>query len=488
VPAAEHPEMADVPAADPKYTVTESTVDRSTGVPETTTFPDLTFPSLQRATLSNGIPVILAERHDTPIVRVSLELPGGYVADAGRKLGTASFALGMLDEGAGEYEALAFADKAESLGAQLGAGAALDGGNAYLSALTENLDASVDLFADMIRQPRFDAAEIERVRQSWIAGIKQEKARPNSAAQRLLPPMLYGEGHPYAIPFSGSGSEASIASLTRDDLVAYHRDWVRPQGATMIVVGDTTLAEILPVLEKHFGDWKGPADAPQTPAVPAVALPAEPRVFLVDQPGASQSNIYVGQVVPSTMDPQAVEFDIANSVLGGEFSSRLNMNLRENKHWAYGSYSWTSGARGQRPWMAYAAVQTDKTAESMAELKREVEQYATGERPASAEEVEKIRAVEIRSLPGAYETAGAVMGAIGGIVRFERPDDYVVQRKAKIEALTAEQVNAMARTIKPEALTWVVVGDLKQIEDKVRALNLGEVHVVDTDGKPVAGE
>ena len=253
----------------------------------------------------------------------------------------------------------------------------------------------------------------------------------------------------------------------------------------MIVVGDTTLAEIMPVLEKHFGDWTGPADAPQTPAVPAVALPTKPRVFLVDQPGASQSNIYVGQVVPSTMDPQAIEFDIANSVLGGEFSSRLNMNLREDKHWAYGSYSWTSGARGQRPWMAYAAVQTDKTAESMAELKREVEQYATGERPASAEEVEKIRAVEIRSLPGAYETAGAVMGAIGGIVRFERPDDYVVQRKAKIEALTPEQVNAMARTIDPDALTWVVVGDLKQIEDKVRALNLGDVQVVDTDGNPV---
>ena len=484
--AAEHPEMADVPAADPKFTTTESTVDRSAGVPKTDTFPDLAFPALQRATLSNGVPVILAERHDVPVVRVSLELPGGYVADVGRKLGTASFALGMLDEGAGQYEALAFADKAESLGAQLGAGASLDGGNAYLSALKENLDASVDLFAEMVREPRFDASEIERVRQSWIAGIKQEKARPNSAAQRLLPPMLYGEGHPYAIPFSGSGTEESIASLTRDDLVAYHDDWVRPQGATMIVVGDTTLAEIMPILEKHFGDWAGEGEAPAAIAVPKVELPDEPRVFLVDQPGAIQSNIYVGQVVPSSMDPQATEFEIANSVLGGEFTSRLNMNLREDKSWAYGSYSWVSGAKNQRPWMAYAAVQSDKTAESMAELKREIEEYASGERPATAAEVDKIRASEIRSLPGAYETAGAVMGAIGGIVRYDRPDDYVVQRKAKIESMPVETINALARTIEPDALTWVVVGDLDAIEDKVRALDLGEVHVVDADGNPVA--
>lgn len=481
-----HPEMAPVPAADPKFTTTPSTVDRSKGVPQTTTFPDLSFPQLQRGELSNGIKVILAERHVIPVVQMSLELPGGYVADVGRKLGTASFTFGMLDEGAGQLDALSFADQAERLGANLGAGAALDGGNAYLSALKENLDASVALYAQMLREPRFDDTEIERVRQTWIAGIKQEKARPNSAAQRLLPPLVYGEGHPYAIPFSGSGTEASIASLTRDDLVAFHKEWVRPEGATLIVTGDTTLAEILPVLEKHLGSWKGEGAAPTPVAVPTVALPAKPRVFLVDQPGAIQANIFVGQAVPSTMDPQATEFEIANSVLGGEFSSRLNMNLREDKHWAYGSYSWVQGAKGQRPWMAFAAVQIDKTAESIAELQREIADYASGKSPAKPEEVAKIQATEIRSLPGSYETAGAVMGAIGGIVRFNRPDDYVVQRRAKIEALTPEVVQSVAGTLKPESLTWVVVGDLSKIEAGVRALDLGEVQVVDADGKPVA--
>ncbi len=483
-----HPDMAPVPAADPKYTTLESDVDRSQGVPVTTEFPALKFPALQRATLSNGVQVILAERHDIPVVRLSLELPAGYVADVGRKLGTASFTLGMLDEGAGNYDALAFGDRAEALGAQLGAGASLDGGNAYLSALKQNPEPSVQLFATMLREPRFDEKEIERVRQTWIAGIKQEKARPNSAALRLLPPLLYNEGHPYAIPFSGSGDEASIQSLTRADLQAFHREWVRPEGATLIVVGDTTLAEITPVLEKHLGSWKGAGPAPKPVVVPSVALPAKPRVFLVDQPGAIQANVFVGQVVPSTMDPKATEFEIANSVLGGEFSSRLNMNLREDKHWAYGSYSWVSGAKGQRPWMAFAAVQIDKTTESIAELQREISEYASGKVPAKAEEVAKIQATEIRSLPGSYETAGAVMGAIGGIVRYQRPDDYVVQRRAKVEALTPEEVNAAARTLQPQALTWVVVGDLSKIEAGVRALDLGEVQVVDADGKPVAAK
>jgi predicted Zn-dependent peptidase len=484
--SASHPDMEPVPAADPKYRTVKTDVDRSQGVPQTTAFPPLKFPELQRAELSNGIKVILAQRHDIPVVRMSLELPGGYVADVGRKLGTASFTMGMLDEGAGGMDAIAFANRAEALGAQLGAGASLDGANAFLSALKENLDPSVALFAQMLREPTFHEKELERVRQTWIAGIKQEKARPNSSALRLMPPLLYGEGHPYAIPFSGTGSEDSIAALTRADLVDFHAQWVRPEGATLIVAGDTTLPEILPVLERHLGSWKGTGPAPSTAAVPAVALPAQPRVFLVDQPGAIQANIFVGQAVPSTMDAKATELEIANSVLGGEFSSRLNMNLREDKGWAYGSYSFLQGAKGQRPWLAFAPVQIDKTIEALGEIRREVTQYVTGAAPATPEEVAKIQATEIRSLPGSFETTAAVMGAIGGIVRYDRPDDYVVQRRAKIEALTPAQVNAAAATIKPEALTWVIVGDLSKIEDGVRGLGLGEVRVVDADGKPVA--
>ena len=491
-PIAEEPAVTPapltLPPADPRFKTLASTVDRSTGVPLTRQFPDLKFPDLQRATLSNGTRVILAERHDVPVVQMSWLFGGGYAADAGRKLGTSGFTMGMLDEGAGELDALAFGNRAEALGANLGGGASLDGGSAFLSALKEKLDPSLALFAKMLRQPRFDQNEIDRVRATWIAGIAQEKARPNGAALRVLPPLLYGAGHPYAIPFSGTGTEASIASLTRDDLIAYHRDWVRPQNATLVIVGDTTLAQIKPLLEKHFGDWKPEGGAPDARPIAQVALPKAPRVYLIDQPGAIQANLYVGQLMPSTKDENATELEIANAVLGGEFSSRLNMNLREDKHWAYGAYSSLQNALNQRPWIAFAPVQIDKTAESLKELSREISEYASGKAPPKPAEVSKIQATEIRGLPGAYETAGAVMGTIGGIVRYDRPDDYVFKRRAKIEALTPEQVKAAAAAINANALTWVVVGDLKQIEQPVRALKLGEVFVVDADGKVVAAK
>ncbi|WP_028918388.1 pitrilysin family protein [Pseudoxanthomonas sp. J35] len=483
------PEPFVLPKPDAKYKTTRTSVDRSKGVPMPDSFPDLKFPALERATLSNGTRVILARRDAVPVVQFSYEFKGGFAADHGRKLGTSSFTMGMLDEGAGELDALGFANRAEALGASLSAGASLDGGNAYLSALKENLDESLALYADMLRRPRFDQKEIDRVRATWIAGIAQEKARPNGAALRVLPPLLYGAGHPYAIPFSGSGTEQSIASLTRDDLVAFHRQWVRPENATLIVVGDTTLDEVVPLLEKHFGDWKGegPAPAPAATAMPAdVPRPARSTVYLIDQPGAVQATILAGQVVPSTKDPGAIRFDFANSVLGGEFSSRLNMNLREDKHWAYGAYSFSSAALGQRPWIAFAPVQIDKTAESLQELDREIREYTSGKNPPTEKEVAKIQATEIRSLPGAYETGRSVLGTIGGIVRYDRPDDYVFKRKAEIEALTVDQVKEAASTIDPDRLVWVVVGDVSKVEAPVRALELGEVHIVDADGKPVA--
>jgi len=477
-----------LPKPDPKLRAVKTGLDRSAGVPMPKEFPELKFPAIERARLGNGTEVILARRDAVPVVQFSYEFKGGFAADQGGKLGTSSFTMGMLDEGAGELGALDFANRAEQLGASLGAGASLDGGNAYLSALKENLDESLGLFADMLRRPRFDPKEIERVRSTWLAGIAQEKARPNGAAQRVLPPLLYGKGHPYAIPFSGSGTEESIQALTRDDLLRYHQQWVRPEGASLIVVGDTTLEEVMPLLEKHFGDWKGASANPPRIEIPQVQRPDKPRVYLIDQPGAVQATILAGQVVPPTTDPGSIRFDVANSVLGGEFTSRLNMNLREDKHWAYGAYSFGSNALGQRPWMAFASVQIDKTAESLAEMDREVRQYTSGKAPPSEAEVAKIQASEIRSLPGAYETGRAVLGTLGAIVRYGRPDDYVFRRKAEIEALTPAQVAEAAAGLDPDRLVWVVVGDLKQVEKPVRALGLGEVQVVDADGRPVPGK
>ena len=491
-PLAEEPSVTPapftLPAVDPKYKVLASTVDRSKGVQVPTRFPELKFPVLQHATLKNGTKLILAERHDIPVVQFSYEFKRGAAADPAGKLGLASFAMNMLDEGAGPLDSLAFANAVESEGAVVKAGATLDGSSVYLSALKENLDPSLDLYADMLRAPRFDSADIDRVKATTIAGIKQEKARPIGAAQRVLPPLLYGGGHPYAIPMSGSGIEADVAGLSRADLAGFEQSGLRPEAATLIVAGDTTLKEIVPLLDKHFGDWKGEGAAPAELKLAEVARPAKPRVYLIDQPGAVQATIFAGELVPSTRDAGAVKFDIANAVIGGEFSSRLNMNLREDKHWAYGAYSFTNNAVGQRPWLAYAPVQIDKTADSLKEMDNEFVRYFSGQAPATAQEVAKIQATEIRGLPGAYETASSVMATIGGIVKYGRPDDWVFKRKAEIEALTPEQVKAAAATIDPGRLVWVVVGDLKQVEQPIRALNLGQISIVDADGKPVAAK
>lgn len=484
--ASAKPAPFQLPAVDARYTTTASNVDRKAGVPGVDSFPQLVFPALQHATLKNGSKVILAERHDTPVVNISYEFAGGYSSDHGGKLGTANFASQMLDEGSGELNSLAFKARAEDLGAQLSAGAALDGSNAYLSALTENLDASVQLFANMLRAPRFDQAEIDRVKGQWLSGIAQEKARPQTAALRVLPPLLYGADHPYGMPFTGSGTEASVAAISRQDLLNYQKQWLRPEQATVIVVGDTTLAEIVPVLDKHFGDWKGEGAAPAKVDVAQVARPTAPRVFLIDQPGAVQANIYAGELMPSTRDPGAVQLEMSNEVLGGSFTSRLNMNLREDKHWSYGARTVITSAQGQRPFLGIAPVQIDKTAESAAEMLREIAEYGTGKVPATQAEVTKVVDNDLRSQPGAYETAQAVMGTIGGIVRYGRPDNWVQVRNEQVANFTPAQARDAAKAIDPNALTWVIVGDLSKIEAPVRALKLGEVTVIDADGKPVA--
>ncbi|MBM4281592.1 MAG: insulinase family protein [Deltaproteobacteria bacterium] len=486
-PMAVKPEALALKAVNPKLKAVASTVDRTKGVPMPAEFPKLAFPTVQRATLKNGTKLILAERHDVPVVQLSYVFAGGYTADQGKKLGTASFAMAMLTEGAGVYGALDWASRAEALGARISADAELDDVTVAMSALKAQLEPSLELFSTTLRSPRFDAAELERVRATWIANIKQEKVQPQTSALRVLPPLLYGAGHAYAVPFTGSGTEASIASLTRDDLVAFARAWLRPEAATLVVVGDTTLAELVPLLDKHLGDWAGVGAVPALPKLTTVALPKKPRVYLVDQPGALQATIFVGQLVPSSKDPAQNQLFVANAVLGGEFSSRLNMNLREDKHWAYGAYSFAMQAVGQRPWAAFAPVQIDKTAEALKELSREIGEYTTGKAPAKPDELAKIQATEIRGLPGSFETAGAVLRTLVSNHRYARPDDYVAKRQAELEGMTLPQVTAAARTIRPEALTWVVVGDRKTIEAGVRALNLGEVKIVDADGNPVAG-
>jgi predicted Zn-dependent peptidase len=463
-----------------------ATVDRTQGPPVTGSFPDVVFPELQRTRLSNGMPVIVASRPGVPVARISLVFQGGYVADVGRKPGTSSFAMSMLDEGAGKLDALAIADRAERLGAEIAAGSSLDTSFAALSALTDQLEPALGLLAEIVRRPNFPAAEIERVRKEWIAVIAREKTSPDALAMRVLPPVLYGSGHPYAIPFSGTGTEQSIAALQRQDLVEFQQQVLRPDNATIIVTGAVTPGSIVPLLEQHFGDWTAAQGVDRAQwAIPDAEPATVPRVYLLDRPGAQQSTILVGQLMPSSRAADRLELNTANTVLGGTFTSRLNMNLREQKHWSYGARSSLPETLGQRPWLLSAPVQSDRTLEAIAEIRREVAEFA-GSTPATAAEIDKVRQRDVRALSGLYETNAAVSGAIADIVLFGRPDDYVRTLKQRLEAQTDAGVRlAAAQAFRPDALTWVIVGDLSRIEAPIRQLGLGTVQVVDADGTVV---
>jgi len=471
------------PAKD--YKATKSTVARSKGVPKVDAFPDLKFPKLERGKLKNGIEVILAQRHAIPVIQVQLLFDAGYASDQGHGPGTSAFTMAMLDEGTKTLDSLEIARREERLGAQISAGSGLDTSSVNLSTLSSQIKPSLALYADVVRNPAFRDDDLARIRGQWLARIAQEKTQPRGIALRTLPPLLYGDGHAYAIPFTGSGNEAAINALTAKELRAYVGDRLRPDNAKILVAGDTTLDAIIPELDAVFGDWKAPKGAIAKKNIGAVEVPAKPRVYLVDKPGAQQSLILAGVLAPSTKAKNDIEIQTMNGAFGGTFTSRLNMNLREDKHWAYGAFSFLVGAIGQRPFMLYAPVQTDKTAESAAELLRESKDVI-GSRPLTADEIEKIKLGDVRSMPGEYQTTGSLLGAMTGIVTYDRPDDYVETLKPRIEAQTDAAVQAAANEIvKPDALTWVIVGDLKKIEKPVRDLGLGEVKVLNAEGKVV---
>jgi len=467
---------------EPKYVTAEAAVDRSTGLPDTGTLPDLTFPEIQEATLANGMKVVVANRPIVPVVTMAMQFDAGYAADAGRSLGTSSFALSMMDEGTPSRSALEIAAELESLGATLGTGSNLDMSTVNMSALKSNLKESLAVAADVVRNPAFDQTEMDRLRGRWIAGIGQEKAQPVQLALRTLPPLLYGDDHAYGIPYTGSGTVASIEGMTRDDLVTFHTDWIRPDNATIFMVGDITLAEATAALEATFGDWQAPASAVPAKNIADVAMPEKGRVIIMDKPGSPQSLILAGHLFPATGDEGYLTHEMANNILGGEFTARVNMNLREDKGWAYGAYTFTLDARGQRMWLVYAPVQTDKTKESIAELGKEFAGYL-GDNPATQAELSRLIVKNTSQMPGQYETAGAVLGSLLSNDRFGRGNDYVPSLKGQYEALNIDAIKAAAQAhIQPGSLTWLIVGDRAKIEAGVKELGLGDVEVWDADG------
>lgn len=461
-----------------KYQVAEEGADRSQ-LPGPGEAPELDFPEIQDYQLENGIRVLQVQRGDLPVVSVSLQFDAGYSADPQDQLGAAGLMSAMLDEGTENYDALEFAARAEELGAVISSGSSLDTSSIGLSALSVNLEDSLELLKEAILNPSFDESELERVRSNWLDQIAREKTEPYSLALRNLPPLLYGDNHPYGIPFTGSGTEESISALTADQLRAFHRTWIRPDNAQIVVVGNLSREEIEPLLNNEFGDW----DAPDIERPAKELFPVDPVeetvIYLMDKPGSPQSLVIGGHLLPPNQDEDREELDMAVRILGGNFNARLNMNLREDKGWAYGARASATSAVGQRPLIYYAPVQIDRTVDSLRELIRETNAYI-GETPANIEELTRSKDGILRSLPGRYETNGSVAGTLQDILMYDRPLDYVDRYQNELESMTLEDVQQAANAyLMPGNTIWLIVGDLDEIEQPLREAGIADVRVIE---------
>jgi len=460
---------------------TESVVDR-TQLPFPTDFPVLDLPKIQRAKLSNGLDVVLAERHDVPMINLSFQIKSGHATDPKEQPGLASFAMSMLTEGTGSYNALELSDRLEELGTDLYTNTGLDVSSVNISSLKSNFVDSLKIMHEVITDPTFDQTEIERKKLRWLAAIDQSLSTPNGMVSNLIPEILYGENHPYAKPMSGNGTRESIQWMSREDLMSYKERFIALSNASLIVVGDTTLDEVVPMLESQFGKL---AENKMLKGVQldyeVVNQPASRRVYLVDKPGAVQSLIVAGQLMPAIGSSDEIDIDLMNRVIGGSFTSRLNMNLREDKSWSYGVRTRLSQYKGPRPMLVYAPVQTDKTIPSIQEIIREYDEYLSSN-PAKDEELEAIVKDLSLGLIGDYETFGALMSGLSGIVSQGRNDNYIDTLPTKYRSMTIEDINSAAKEyLDPSIWTWVIVGDLSKIEDGIEDLNLGKIEVITLD-------
>jgi predicted Zn-dependent peptidase len=440
--------------------------------PEVGSLSPLDFPTIERAKLSNGMEVVFAPRKSVPVLQVSLEFDAGYAADPKNALGTQSLMLELMPEGTMSRSSLQIAEESERLGAFVGTGASLDRTSVSLNALVPNLAASMDLFADIVRNPKFDASEVERLRGQQLARIASELNNPNAIASRTLFPLLYGKDHPYGIPPSGTGEASVVQSLTRDQLAAFHATWMRPDNGRFFVVGDASLAQVVAALEKSFGDWKAPATALPKKSFDIASPKGKTRIVLVDRPKSPQSVITGAQLLDAKGRDDLVVLRAANEVLGGGFLSRFNMNLRETKGWSYGVRSQVLNPLESAPFSISAPVQADRTGDSIKELLSDMKAFL-GMKGVSAEELQRTVNGNVRGLPGRFETSGAVLGGLQTIVNYGRSDDYFETLAAKYQALKGSDLDNAARAkLDPSKILWVIVGDASVVKPQLDQLKL----------------
>ncbi|MFC7535980.1 M16 family metallopeptidase [Sphingomonas sp. GCM10030256] len=440
-------------------------------VPPLGTLAALDFPAVERTTLANGVQLFYAQRTAVPMTQIGLLFDAGAAADAPNGRGLQNLTLSLLDEGAGELTSQQIAERQEELGAEIATQSSLDRSTVILSALSANLGPSLDLLETVVERPTFAPEEVERVRAQVLTGIAQAQKDPNQIAVRALPTLLYGANHPYAV--IGAGDPAAVKSFSRDDLVRFQQTWLRPDTMQIFVVSDRPLAEIKQQLDARFGEWKAPA-APKgnKTFAAAPARPTAPRIVLIDRPGSPQSVIYGGQLTPVDPRSDIVPISSANDILGGNFLSRINMDLRETKGWSYGVRGTVQLNQKAVPYLITAPVQADRTGESIAALNSQIRDML-GAKGVNDEELTRTVANNINQLPGRFETSQAVLQAMITNELYGRPDDYYEQLADKYRGLTRSGLDqALRGAIDPRGFVWVVVGDAAKVKPQLAKLGM----------------
>ncbi|MEO8547805.1 MAG: pitrilysin family protein [Sphingomicrobium sp.] len=431
----------------------------------------LQWPAITHATLANGIPVVYAQRTAVPLTQVALAFDAGSAADPTTQRGLAGVTTAMLDEGTASYTSQQLAEAEERLGAQISTGNSSDRTNVVLSALSPNLPQSLDLLAEVAEHPAFAPTDLDRVRTQSLTGIAQMMKDPTRVGQRVLPAAIYGPAHPYGAP--AGGDPQAVAKLTRDDLVGFQQRWLRPDNLKIFIVSDRPLAEISAALESRFGSWTPAAAAKGVKAFPTpTPRPAAQRILLIDRPGAPQSTITGGQLLPLDPRGDTVPLYTANQVLGGDFLSRLNMDLRETKGWSYGVSGNPNQLANAVAYTVSAPVQSDRTGESLAALNGDIAEFLST-KGVSQDELEGNVTNLVNGLPGEFETSGALLQAMMRNDLLGRPDNYYEGLPARYRAQTVASLDRAARqAIDPKGFVWVVVGDAAKIRPQLDKLGL----------------
>ena len=464
------------------YKVAESGVDRSSGLPEVMSYPAATAPGIRDLELDNGVRVRFVRRDGVPAVMLNAQFRVGEFTNDVEKPGAATIALSALVKGTRNRTADEIIADQKRTGTSLSVRVARDQTSAVMSTLTSRIDDAAELLADVLRNPVFPEDEVQLLKKQAITGIAQSKTNPASVAGMYIDEVLYGD-HPYgAAPLTAE----DVETLSIADLRAAHARRIRPEDLTIFAVGGIDEETLLAALNRHLGNWKTDGEASSLVDVrQAVAANATPRVIVFDMPGAPQSNIIAATVIDPPYEDGDEAFAFANTIYGGNFTSRINSNIREEKGWSYGVRSGAGMSVGPRLWRISAQVQTDKTAASIVELMNELEAL-NADRPFTAQELESVRNERIRRLPGFLATASGILGYIADNATYDRPDDFIEARKGQYEDVGLDDLaGAFNERIDRAGLYWFIAGDLASIEDEVKALDLGEFEVWDVAGNRV---